>query len=60
VLAASHALAGNAEKAQRAMAQLRRLDPSLRISNLRDSFPFRRHEDLARWADGLARAGLPD
>ena len=42
------------------MAQLRELNPSLRISNLKDWLPIRRAEDLATFADGLRRAGLPE
>ena len=42
------------------MARLRRIDPALRISNLLEAFPIRRPEDLARFADGLRRAGLPE
>jgi hypothetical protein len=36
---ASHALAGRADEARRAMDRLRQLDPALRISNLRDLLP---------------------
>jgi hypothetical protein len=39
---------------------LRQLDPALRISNLRDWLPIHRPEDLAMFADGLRRAGLPE
>jgi TolB-like protein len=60
IIAASHALAGRADEARRAMQHLRRLDPSLRISNLRDWLPIRRAEDLATFAEGLRRAGLPE
>ena len=60
VAAASHTLAGRPEEGKRAMAQLRKLDPLLRISNLRDWLPIRRAEDLATFADGLRRAGLPE
>jgi hypothetical protein len=60
VAAASHALAGRTEEGRRAMAHLRKLDPSLRISNLRDWLPIQRAEDLATFADGLRRAGLPE
>jgi TolB-like protein len=60
VAAASHTLAGRPEQGRRAMAQLRELDPSLRISNLRNWLPIRRAEDLATFADGLRRAGLPE
>ena len=58
--AASGALAGRDADAEVAMTCLRRVDPTLRISNLRDQFPFRRASDLARWADGLRKAGLPE
>jgi TolB-like protein len=60
VAAASHTLAGRPEEGKRAMAQLRKLDPLLRISNLGDWLPIRRAEDLATFADGLRRAGLPE
>ena len=39
---------------------LRQLDPALRISNLRDWLPIHRPEDLATFADGLRKAGLPE
>ena len=60
VTAASHALGGRPEEARQAMQRLRQIDPSLRISNLKDWFPLRRPEDFARWADGLRKAGLPE
>jgi TolB-like protein/Flp pilus assembly protein TadD len=60
VLAASHALAGRMDEARRAMHHLRRLDPDLRIANLGDWLPVRRPEDLATFADGLRKAGLPE
>ena len=60
VLAASHALAGRSEEARRAMQQLRRANPNLRVSTSRDWFPLRRPEDIAMLADGLRRAGLPE
>jgi TolB-like protein/class 3 adenylate cyclase len=60
ILAASHALAGRPDQAARAMTDLRRLDPVLRVSNLRDWLPIRRPKDLATFADGLRKAGLPD
>jgi adenylate cyclase len=60
-LAAScHALAGRLEQAQKAIVRLRQLDPSWRISKLRDKVVFRRPEDVARLAEGLRRAGLPE
>jgi TolB-like protein/tetratricopeptide (TPR) repeat protein len=57
--AASNALAGRLEQAQKAIARLRQIDPTFRVSDLRQ-FPFRRPEDLARYEEGLRKAGLPD
>jgi hypothetical protein len=58
-LAASHALAGRIDQAQRAVTHLRQLDPALRISKLPDWLPFYRADDLATLAGGLRKAGLP-
>ncbi|OAP36812.1 CadC-family transcriptional regulator [Sinorhizobium glycinis] len=58
--AASHALAGRTEKAKQAMHGLTALDPSLRVSNLKDWLPIHRPEDLARFREGLRLAGLPE
>ena len=58
--AASHALVGRMDKAKQAMQRVRTLDPSLRVSNLKDWLPIHRPEDLARFADGLRLAGLPE
>ena len=60
ILAASQALAGRTEEARRSMQHLRQLDPRLRISNLREWLPIHRPEDLATFAEGLRRAGLPE
>ncbi|OMQ43761.1 winged helix-turn-helix domain-containing protein [Ensifer sp. 1H6] len=60
LLASSNALAGRLEEARQAMQRLRTLDPSLRIANLKDWLPIHRPEDLARFADGLRLAGLPE
>lgn len=60
VAAASHALAGRTEEGKRAMARLRKLDPLLRVTSLRDWLPIQRKENLATFADGLRRAGLPE
>nr|WP_218583988.1 winged helix-turn-helix domain-containing tetratricopeptide repeat protein [Pseudomonas akapageensis] len=60
LLAASHALSGRMDKAKLAMQHLQELDPSLRVSNLKDWLPIQRPEDLARFADGLRLAGLPE
>ncbi len=60
ILAASNALAGHMNEAHEAIAHLRELDPSLRVSNLAEVFPLRRPEDLAKFAEGLRKAGLPE
>ncbi len=60
IVAASHALAGRTGAARAAMHRLRQLDPALRIANLDDWLPLRRAEDIARFTDGLRRAGLPE
>jgi TolB-like protein len=57
--AASHALAGRLDQAHKAMARLRQIDPTFRVSDLRQ-FPFRRPQDLARLEEGLRKAGLPE
>ncbi|WP_249129474.1 adenylate/guanylate cyclase domain-containing protein [Bradyrhizobium sp. AUGA SZCCT0283] len=54
--AASNAMAGRPEQAQKAMARLRELNPALRVSNLKDVLsPY-----LSRYQEGLRRAGLPE
>lgn len=60
ISAASHALAGRTDEARRAMDHLRELDPALRISSLKAWLPVQRPDDLATFADGLRRAGLPE
>src|SRR5262249_23510312 len=60
VAAASHALAGRLEEAQRAMMVSHQLDPTLRVSNLKDRLPPLRPENFARVAEGLRKAGLPE
>jgi TolB-like protein/Tfp pilus assembly protein PilF len=57
--AASNAFAGRAVEAGRAMARLRQVDPQLCLSNLGDLLTLRRPEDIAKWKEGLERAGLP-
>lgn len=59
IAAASNARAGMMDKAQAAVARLRELNPSLRVSNLRaNSAPQRRPEFSAQYAEAMVKAGL--
>jgi TolB-like protein/Flp pilus assembly protein TadD len=60
LMAASHALAGRLEEARNAMALARRLDPALRVSDIKHWIRFRRADDLARYEEALRKAGLPE
>jgi TolB-like protein len=60
VAAASNALAGRMDEARSAMTRSVRLYPTPHISNLKNQIPLRRPEDLARYAEGLRKSGLPD
>jgi TolB-like protein len=60
MFAASNALAGRLEPAQKAMARALECNPDLRASNLGDLAPFREAKDLALFAKGLRKAGLPE
>lgn len=60
IIAASHALAGRSGEAERTMAHLRELDPTLRVSSLKDWLPIHRPEHLSLFSDGLRKAGLPE
>jgi tetratricopeptide (TPR) repeat protein len=60
ILAASSALAGRLEDAPAAIERFRQLEPAFRISDLKERTPLRRPQDLARLADGLRKAGLPE
>ena len=60
IAAASNAMAGRPEQAHKAVARLRQLNPTLRVSNLKDVLGPYRHEGLSRYEEGLRRAGLPE
>ena len=61
IQAASNAMAGRLDEAHQAVARLRRLNPTLRVSNLKDVLgPYRHAEDLSRYEEGLRQAGLPE
>jgi len=48
------------DAAEKAMALVRVQNPSFRVANLRNLYPFRRPEDFAKMAEGLRLAGLPE
>ena len=58
--AAGQALAGRLEEAQKMMARMRQIDPELRVSNLKNVIGFFGSDDLARYSEGLRKAGLPE
>jgi TolB-like protein/Tfp pilus assembly protein PilF len=60
ITAASRALAGHMDEARRAGTRLRQVDPALRVSNLKDALGPFRPEALARYEEGLRKAGLPE
>jgi hypothetical protein len=60
IAAASNAMAGRPEQAHKAVARLRLLNPTLRVSTLKNVLGPWRADDLARCEEGLRRAGLPE
>jgi TolB-like protein len=60
IAAASAALAGRTNDAQRIVTRMLQTNPAVRISKVTTLIPLRRPEDSARWVDGLRRAGLPE
>jgi adenylate cyclase len=59
--AAANALARRQPEAERAVALLRVLDPAPSVRDVRTrNGPFGRPEDLARFEEGLRKAGLPE
>ena len=60
VAAVANALSGRLEAARQCVCRIRELDPAMRISNLADYTGLRRPEDLAKLAEGLRLAGLPE
>ncbi len=60
IAAASAALLNRTELASKYLAQLRMIDPTLSMSNLHSRIGVRRAEHIARFNDGLRKAGLPE
>ena len=59
LLAASNAMAGRQQESQRALEALLKLDPDLRVPQLKDLLPLRRPEHIAKFEEGMHKAGLP-
>lgn len=60
IIAATRALNNRQEDAKRAMEEVRKLDPALRVSNLTGWLPISRPEHLSIFVEGLRKAGLPE
>jgi TolB-like protein/class 3 adenylate cyclase len=60
ILSASCAMVGRLGQAQKAVTRICELDPALRISKLHQVMVFRRPEHMAKLAEGLRKAGLPE
>ncbi|WP_407151624.1 adenylate/guanylate cyclase domain-containing protein [Bradyrhizobium sp. ORS 86] len=60
IIATSAGNSGQLERARKAAKRMLEIDPTFRVSKLSDHVPMRRPEDLARYAEGLRRAGLPE
>ncbi len=58
--AASYAVIGRLEDAHKLIIRMRKLDPVLRLSNLKELMPFRRPEHYAKWTEALRTARLPE
>jgi len=59
IYAASCAMAGRQEEAQKAIARVRQLNPAFCVSDVKAVLPARPH-DLARYEKALLKAGLPN
>jgi TolB-like protein len=60
VIAAACARTGHLDEAQRAVQNVRKLDPNFSLATLSTWLPFRRPEDAAVFAESLKLAGLPE
>jgi adenylate cyclase len=61
ISAISNAMAGRLGEARETVARLQRLNPTLRVSNLKHVLgAYRRADDLTLYEEGLRKAGLPE
>ena len=59
-LTVSYALSGRIDDAKTAWAFVQKADPTMRISDIRKRFPYRRDEDVARLVKGYRLVGAPE
>jgi TolB-like protein len=60
IAAASAALSGRSKEAQQAMTRAREMYPAWCLSHVRKMRLLRRPEDVAKYVEGLQKAGLPE
>jgi len=60
IFAASCAMAGRMEDAQRTIARVHQLNPAFRASDVKDLYRASRPDDLARYEQALRKAGLSE
>ena len=60
VAAVCGALSGHLEEARKFAEQILRIDPTLKLSQLAEFFPFQRRNDAKRWEKGLRLAGFAE
>jgi hypothetical protein len=58
--AVANALAGNVVEAQRIIARIGQLNPTVRISELNKVAPLRRTQDVKLIIEGMRLAGFPE
>lgn len=60
ILAACRAMSGRVDEAREACARAMQLEPTLRISRIKDFAPYRRSEDIEKLAEAYRIAGMPE
>jgi tetratricopeptide (TPR) repeat protein len=60
LLAIAAAYTGRQLEAESAVGKIRAVDPALRVSHIPHLLPIRRPEHLAKYQEGLRKAGLPE
>jgi len=58
--AASQAMLGRMDDARMTIARMSRVDPEFRVRDIGKVAPFRKPDHLAKFEEGLRKAGLPD